>query len=130
MTISLTPQESQEYFLTALCNTFGIDYYRGGGLELRWDPKDYESARKTLVGGEKGICREDVWMAILLEGGKLTIEDTEGDDGPWEIGISEVYERVQKTPTEHLLDMIKGDDDATTADVMIQTVFFEEVIFG
>ena len=47
-----------------------------------------------------------------------------------EITINDVYERVQNTPFGHLLNMIEEDDDAETADVILQTVFYNEVVFG
>jgi hypothetical protein len=41
-----------------------------------------------------------------------------------------VHERVSKTPVKHLLNAVNEDGDAVTADVILQTVFFEEVVFG
>ena len=46
------------------------------------------------------------------------------------ISIKDVHERVSKTPIRHLMDMINEDGDAVTSDVVLQTVFFEDVIFG
>jgi hypothetical protein len=46
------------------------------------------------------------------------------------ITINDVYERVQNTPLDHLLNMINEEDDADTADVILQTVFYNEVVFG
>jgi imidazole glycerol phosphate synthase subunit HisF len=44
--------------------------------------------------------------------------------------INDVYKRVQNTPLDHLLNMINEEDDAETADVILQTVFYNEVVFG
>lgn len=77
------------------------------------------------------ICTEDVWMEILRMGEKLIMFDFEGEgDMTRSITLADVHARVQKTPLDHLTDMINETDDATTADVILQTVFFEEVIFG
>lgn len=35
-----------------------------------------------------------------------------------------------KTPIDHLMDAINQEDDAITADVILQTVFYEDIIFG
>ena len=43
---------------------------------------------------------------------------------------TDVHERVQNTDTRHLLDAINEKDDADTADVILQSVFYGEVIFG
>jgi hypothetical protein len=64
-------------------------------------------------------------------GGTLTLKDDEGDgDDDAVINIQDVWDRVQNTPIRHLMDMINGHDDGDTADVIIQQVFFNEVIFG
>jgi hypothetical protein len=41
-----------------------------------------------------------------------------------------LHNKVQETPIEHLMDAINENDDAYTADVILQTVFYGEVIFG
>ena len=46
------------------------------------------------------------------------------------VSMQQVHERVQRTPARFLLDMVEERDDAETADVIIQTVFFEDIIFG
>lgn len=132
--IKLTPDESEKYFHNSLCNHFGLGGY---GLEFTYDKEDYKKAKASLeakknIGEFKGtICREDVWMEILRVGGKLKVIDIEGE-GTYtrEITLKDVHERVSKTPTDALMDAINETDDADTADHIIQTVFFEEVIFG
>lgn len=149
MEIKLNKEESEKFFHSALCN--GLGYMRGYGLELNFKQKDYKAAQKSLKGkmdrneiphemhfpdymkkeGRKpSVCFEDVLMEILRNGEKLKFIDHEGEGNyTREIGMNEVYERVQKTPLDHLSDMVQGNDDATTADVILQTVFFEDEIF-
>lgn len=140
MEIKLTPKESEKHFHTALCNGAGQLGY--SGLQLDWDDNEYNEAKKTLQTkidkGEKPeemygdrICREDVWMEILRNGGHLKINDIEGaGEYNRSIGIVEVHQRVQRTMKRHLIDMVEENDDAITADVVLQTVFFEEIVFG
>jgi len=147
MEIKLTEKESETYFHNALCN--GADYLNGYGISLDYDKDDYLKAKKSLedIIKEKnyphwmtttssgdllvGICCEDVWMQILKNGDKLTFVDEEGDgDQTNSITISDVHARVQLTPLIHLQNMIDENDDADTADVILQTVIWEEVIFG
>jgi hypothetical protein len=125
MKITLTPQESEEYFYNALCN--GLGYVCGYGLELDYENQDYNAAKNKLTNP----CYEDVLMQMLRDGNKLTLIDHESEgDMTRSITIEDVHEQVQNTPLHHLTNMIEETDDAETADVIIQTVFYNEIIFG
>lgn len=124
MKIILTNEESLEYFYNSLCN--GLSYIGGYGLMLDYNKKEYKLSRDKLVTP----CFEDVLKQMLLDGYELRLVDTENEDEFKKITIKEVYERVQLTPHRHLMDAVNQNDDATTADVIIQTVFYNEVIFG
>ena len=64
-------------------------------------------------------------------GGTLTLIDHEyGGEYTKSIKLADVHERVANTPLNHLMDMIEERDDAVTADCIIQSVFYNEVIFG
>lgn len=131
MTIVLTPQESEEMFHTALCN--GLSYISGYGLTLEADEQDYKAASKKLKSEKPNevICYEDVFLEVLRMGKPLSLIDEEGDgDNNSTISLSDVHERVSQTPISHLTDMITERDDAETADVIIQTVFYQDIIFG
>lgn len=126
MEIKLNAKESEEYFYNSLCN--GLEYIGSYGLELDFDESEYKECRK---GMPQGVCYEDVLMQMLRDGYKLTINDIECEgEYTRSIGIEEVHERVEKTPLRHLSNMINEQDDAETADVILQTVFFEDIIFG
>ena len=136
MKIVLDKEESEKFFHNAMCNIGGImsDY----GLEFNYKESDYNKAKMSLQkkmheGTIKSgtICTEDVFMEILRIGGKLKFIDHEGD-GLYtkSITLKDVHDRVQKTPLNHLTDMIEELDDAGTADQILQTVFFEEIVFG
>lgn len=129
MKIILTPQESEIYFHNALCNGLGeMRYY---GLSLDFDGKEYKKARAKLEKEGNGTCYEDVLLQLLRGGGTLTIVDEENDgDYTRTITIKDVHDRVATTPLSHLMDMINEQDDATTGDVILQSVFYDEVIFG
>lgn len=125
MEIKLNAKESEEYFYNAMCN--GLGYMGGYGLRLDWNTREYEKSREKL----KNPCIEDVFMQMLKDGYKITMVDVECEgEYTRTIGIEDVHNKVGQTPIEHLSDMINENDDATTADVILQTVFFEEIIFG
>ena len=128
MEIKLSKEESEEYFYNALCN--GLGYISGYGLELD-NGSEYINAQKRLNDkGVKGICYEDVLMEVLRGGDQLTLVDYDGDEERFSITLDDVHNKVQKVPVSHLLDMVEERDDAVTADVILQTVFLGEVIFG
>ena len=124
MKIKLTKKESEQFFYNALCN--GVFMLNGYGLLISVaDDKDYVKARNKL----KNPCLEDIWMQVLRDGGELKITDIEGDYSK-KITLTNVHKRVSKVNSFHLLNMAKGYDDGLTADAIIQTVFYKEIIFG
>lgn len=128
MKIILTKEEAEKHFHNALCNGSNIRYY---GIHLDYSDKDYKAAKRSLVKkGEGLITCEDVWMEILRIGGTLTLVDEENGVGNKSITLKDVHSRVAKTPIRHLMDAVNEEDDADTADCIIQTVFYKEVIFG
>ena len=125
MKVTLTKKESEELFYNSICN--GLDYISGYGIELDFTKSDYEKA----ISNGKTSCYEDILMQILRDGNTLKIIDHECD-GEYNrsITLKDVHDKVQETPIEHLMDAINENDDACTADVILQTVFYGEVIFG
>lgn len=129
MKITLTPQESEEFFYNSLCNA--LDYIQGYGIVLKTKQDQYETAKQALKNKGDTPCYEDVLMEILRQNGKLKLKDIEGEGAmDAEITLADVHERVQQTPLTHLVAMINETDDAETADAIIQTTFYKEIIFG
>ena len=128
MKILLEPAEAEEYFFNALCN--GSQELAHNGIRLDYTEEDVAKARAAWKEAkpDQTMCREDVWMGILKEGGKLTFTDEENDEHI--VILKDVHEKVQLTPLKHLQDMISENDDAITADCILQTVILGEVIYG
>ena len=122
--IKLTPQQSEEHFYNALCN--GLGYIQSYGLELEYSKSDYHSAKLNT----KYHCFEDVLMQILRDGNSLRLVDVEGGEDDAVITLADVHERVSNTPMDHLMNAINENDDAETADVILQTVFLKDIIYG
>lgn len=125
MKISLTHIESEDYFLNALCN--GLHELGNYGIELDYSEDEYKLSRASL--GPNAPCFEDVLMQMLRDGYKLDFTDTESEETK-SITMHDVHANVQTTDSRHLLDMINEQDDAVTADVILQTVIYGEVVFG
>ena len=133
MTISLTPQEAESHFYNALCN--GLGYIGDYGLELTYDDADYKAAKQNILKDKTAadigvVCYEDVLMQILRDGKTLTLVDNENGEDDVVITLKDVHERVEKTSIRHLMNAITENDDAETADVILQTVFLGDVIYG
>ena len=125
MKIILTPEESEEYFYNALCN--GLDYFQGYGFDLDYDADQYYKAREKL----KSPCFEDVLMQLLRDGGQLIFKDVENEgDMTRIVTLKDIHERVQNAPIKTLTEMADQEDDAITADIILQTVLFNEILLG
>jgi hypothetical protein len=130
MQIILTHEESETYFHNALCN--GLNYIAAYNLQISFKRADYVKARANYENTHPNeqACYEDILMQILKDGNMLKLIDHEDAENTQVINLADVHKRVAETPVRHLMDMINENDDATTADVIIQSVFFEEVIYG
>jgi len=130
MQIILTPQESEDFFLNALCN--GLSYFNGYGLELTYNQDAYDKAKEALkTQSISAPAWEDVLMQILRQGDTLTLIDHECDgEYSRDITLYMVHNRMCDVPMRHLMNMVNEDDDAETADVILQWVAYQEVIFG
>jgi len=129
MNINLTHEESEAHFYNAICNGLGeLKYY---DLDLDYDAKEYKAAKQQLNTKQPDTqaCWEDVLMEMLRSGNTLWIVD-ENDNERHPITLDLVHERVQQTPVNHLMNAINENDDATTADCIIQTVVYGDVIYG
>jgi hypothetical protein len=123
--ISLTNELSEEIFYNALCNS--LDYMCSSyGLDLRYKESDYKNAKAKLTNP----CIEDVWMQMLRDGSKIGLKDLEGGMGTEYITLDTIHERVKNVPITDLLDMIDGNDDVVTGDVVLQIVFLNEIMYG
>jgi hypothetical protein len=127
MKIQLNHEESENIFYNSLCNGHQIADY---GLQLDYSEEEYNEARTRLEDKGESPCLEDVWMEMLRGGATLTLVDNENGEEPSTITLADVHERVQESPVRHLLDAINEQDDGNTADVILQSVFYQDVIFG
>jgi hypothetical protein len=132
MEIKFTEEEALEIFHTSLCNAYGTGYMQGYGIEINFDDNDYEEAKKSLISKNQKAapCYEDVLVEILRIGKTLTMVDNESGEDDKVVTMNDVVSRMPKVPTKNLLKIINEEDDAEDADVVIQTIFYEQVIFG
>ena len=134
MKIILIPKESEEYFYSALCN--GLGQFQGYGGILKAAPEFYKKAKEALVKAttDKGktldVCYEDVYMQILQQGDYLQYIDCEDSSLNTKIYLKDIHEKVSLTDAKWLVQMKDEQDDADTADAILQTVILGSIIFG
>ena len=129
MEMKLSAIESERVFYDALCN--GLYYISGYGLQLDWNDAEYKEAKKQCLNEMVEPCIEDILYKMLLMGYGLTLIDIECEgEYTRTITIKDVHERVSLAPAEVVLEMFREEGDANTADIIIQTVFYKEIIFG
>jgi hypothetical protein len=126
MKIILEPRESESIFHDALCNGLGcLGQY---GIDLDYNEDEYKSSRSKI--GPNAPCFEEVLMQMLHDGYSLTFTDTENGEDEVNVTLNDIHEKVQLTESRHLLDIINETGDSGTADAVLQTVLYGEVIFG
>jgi len=91
---------------------------------------DYLIKLYSKIDISRSVCYEDYLMQILKDGNKLKLVDDEGGEDSWSITLEDVHERMSNVDFRHLVDMSQGNDDAITADVILQTIFIQEIMFG
>ena len=127
MKVLFEKHESEEMFHDALCN--GLSEISIHGLKIDYSDDDYKKAKDKLSTDEFSAVYYDVLMQILKDGNKLKLVDEEGDNS-WSITLGDVHGRMSNVDFKHLVDMSYGNDDAVTADVIIQTIFINDVMYG
>ena len=129
--MKLTNKEKEEIFYNSLCNAQGIGYLNSYGVEMSYEPLQYALIREALKEAGKAICYEDILMEILKRGGSLTYIDIEGEgEMTSTIMMNDVYERIDNVPKTIIGNFLSENDDVVDADVVLQTIFWNKVIFG
>ena len=126
MKIKLESSEVELFIHNALCN--GLSYISSYGLSVQMLKEEYNLAKKSVRLST--ICYEDVLMAHLKGGNTLNFFDSEQEEI---VGfyLLTAHKNLEKPScVSAVLDMINEDDDAVTADVILQHCLYGEVIFG
>lgn len=129
--IVLTQEEALKAFHTALCDVYGSGWFNGYGLEFEYDDAAYEAARKKLKEAGESPCIEDVFLQIIKDGGELKVNDVEGEgDNNGSFTLQKIVDNISTTPFDHMADYLNEQGDVITADVILQSILYREIIFG
>lgn len=124
--ITLTNEKAEEIFFNALCN--GQHYLGDYGYSMNYNNKEFRKAVKDIEAQGIGGCLEDIWMQMLRNGDKLSLVNIDEEEN-FEITLQDVYTNMALVPTFHLMDMLNEKDDAITADAILQTIFFKDIVY-
>lgn len=141
MHIEATTEEKLKVVHSCLCS--GLPYFVDYGFVLDYNGHEYNKARKSIedkkAKGEwknpydlDSICIEDVQTEMLRMGFTLKFKGGEGNKASHVTPLNlEVIERNwPKVSQSHLADMMNENDDANTADCIMQGLLFGEIVYG
>ena len=130
MNIQLTNQEKEEIFFNAMCNGLSnVSYWE---FKIDYNSEDYQSAKESLLNnGKSSVCYEEVFMEMLKMGKSIDFVDL-GCDGEYtkSLTMDMIHKNIEKTPMNNLFNVAQEQDDSSDADAILQSVLFEEIIFG
>lgn len=125
VTVTATQEEKLEVVLNSLSNTY---LFNGNLLSLKYSDKIYNKYSKQL--GNDDVCYEDVLIAIIKAGEVIKIYDEEGEEYVGELSLNKIEANWDSIRSEDILDIIKENDDADTADNILQCLTLGSIIYG
>ena len=128
--IKMTEGFKREVIFNSLCNGLGQLY--AYGLELIFNDDDYTEAKKSYYERTKkisGACYEDILLEILTMGKHITFLDNETDE-VFYLTFDLAMQNLDKLEVERVIQLIDESDDGETADIVLQTCLFGEIVFG
>lgn len=126
MKIKATLEEKLDIVHTALCN--GLGWMKAYDLEFEIDG-DKEQADKNLEEKGKYVCIEHFIIEVIRLGGSLQVKDY-NDDEIHHLNLESIEENFDNIDFKHLLDVINKNDDVITADCILQTLIYGDIIYG
>lgn len=122
-------------FITTLLSD-GLFYFSGYGFYISYKENEYEISKQKLG---LGACLEDIQAQMILDGFAITVIDDEGD---WEYTTDLTLDLIESALLEHLEtepdqtfisaydEVISGDYDADSCDIVMQYILFGGVMFS
>jgi len=132
MKIILNKEEAIEIIFNSLCN--GLAYIQGYGLSVNITNADYDKAKQEVMvlldDSSVCICVEDILIHHLKKGRRLPFWDDEGEEES-SFDLEQAIKNLQNEDATHWIMQFKNEeDDAVTADCILQFCLYGEIIFG
>ena len=132
MKIILNKDEVVEIIFNALCN--GLAYIQGYGLSVSISDADYDKAKEEVMilldNSSVCVCVEDILIHHLKMGSELSFWDDEGEE-EISFDLQKAIKNLQdEGAAKWIMQMLNEEDDAVTADCILQFCLYGEIIFG
>lgn len=126
-------EKALEILHSIFCNG-ALSCFSDYGFVLDWVSSEYGKAKKDLGHegvGFGGVCYEDILVQIVRNGGELIFidEECEGDNTK-KLNLGVLIDGLNNASLDKVFEIINGEDDATTGELVLQEILFGEVIFG
>jgi hypothetical protein len=138
ITVKATTEEKLDLVFTALCSQ--LPFFRLYGYELKVKGDEYDVAHKALTDGSRhtgklttAICEEHVWVQMLRMGYGLKFQGDEKQGGEAKtatLTLKLIERNWKKVPAKIIMEFIAENDDAHTADSLIQYLLLSDEIYG
>lgn len=132
MKIILNKEEVVEIIFNSLCN--GLAYIRAYGLSVNITNSDYDKAKEEVMvlldNSSVCITVEDILIHHLKMGRRLPFWDEEGEEYS-SFDLQKAIKNLQdEGAAKWIMQMLNEEDDAVTADCILQFCLYGEIIFG
>jgi hypothetical protein len=125
--IRLTTKQKNQIIFNCLCNTSQFS----SNIELDYCSLEYNKAKSNLKSKTDSIvCYEDIIMHMLKKGKTFVAKDVEEIEDSTEFTLKSMHSNFNLIPFRFLSDMIQEQDDADTADVILQYLILGDHIYG
>lgn len=138
MKIEFSKKDAEKILYDSFCNG-GLDELTFSSVSIDWESHlnslNYDNAKERLKeSGQKGICREDIFIEILKNGDEIIFTDYEGEELVY-LKLDTALDNFNSLPNPDKLTLAKLLDDDCNADAWdyfnaIQYALYKEVIFG
>jgi len=130
VSMKMSEDFKKEIIFNSLCN--GLGELSSYGLDLNFEDSDYKEAKKSHFeknGKIGGACYEDILMEILTNGKQISFIDEESEETHF-FKLDSALKNLDNLPPQWILQLLNEEDDAVTADVVLQFCLFNEIVFG
>ena len=76
------------------------------------------------------VCHEDVLTDMIKSGAVIKVYDEEGGEYVGELSLNKIEANWGSIRSEDIMDVLKENDDSDTADNILQSLIFGDIIYG
>ena len=130
VTVTATQEERLKVIHTAICNTW-LFY---NTLRFKRNQTLHNETRIELQNSgrfkEDVVCFEDILVKMVADGAVIHIIDTEDDDIVGELSLAKIEKNWDKIDSKDLIYIINENEDADTADNILQYITLGNIVYS